>query len=327
MTAREPTWAELFAEAKRADMLAVAQRLGAKLTRSGAHWTGPCPAGCAKRDGFIVSPAKRLFYCRPSGARGDAVDMVEHALGIDRAGALAFVLQRDLPGSPYRGDSPPHVAVAPAALPPDDAAATTTRQALALWREAVDPRETLVERYLASRRLGLGGDLAGDVLRWHPGVRAMLALFRNIDTGHPQAVSRAFLDPEGRLRVRIDPETGRKTKRWFLGPVKGAAVMLDRFDAVTNVLHVGEGIETCMTARQLGLMPAWALGSKDAVAAFQVIRGVERLELLQENDGGPSERACAACGARWHAAGRKVSLIEPKRGKDLNDAIRLRSAS
>ena len=315
MNAREPTWRELFAEAKAVDILDVAHRLSAKLKRSGPHWIGPCPLGCAKCDGFIVTPSKHLFLCRPSGATGDAIDMVEHALWIDRADALAFVLRRDLPNAPYRCDpSPRRIAIVP---PPDDAA-TTAEQAIALWREAVDPRGTLVEQYLNSRALHLDDVLAGDVLRWHPRKSAMLALFRNIETGRPQAVSRTFLDREGNKRARK-----------FLGPVKGAAVMLDRFDAVLGGLHVGEGVETCMTARQFEhRRPCWALGSKDAVAAFPVLAGIECLTILAENDeNGASERAVEACAARWHAAGRKVIINEPIVGKDLNDAIRLRSAS
>ena len=63
-------------------MLAVAERLGAKLKRDGPHRFGPCPLGCARRDGFIVTPSKHLFLCRPSQATGDAVDMAEHVLGI-----------------------------------------------------------------------------------------------------------------------------------------------------------------------------------------------------------------------------------------------------
>ena len=190
----------------------------------------------------------------------------------------------------------------------------------------MDPRGTVVERYLASRKLELGDDLAGDVLRWHPRIGAMLALFRSIDTGRPQAVSRMFFDAEGRLRVRIATETGRKTKRWFLGPVRGAAVMLDRFDEVLGGLHIGEGLETCMAARQLGLRPTWALGSAGAVAAFDVLSGTECLTLLQEGDDA-SARAVEACAARWHAAGREVVINEAIGGKDLNDAIRVRGSS
>ena len=73
---------DLWGEAKHVDMLAVAERLGAKLKRDGPHRFGPCPLGCARRDGFIVTPSKHLFLCRPSQATGDAVDMAEHVLGI-----------------------------------------------------------------------------------------------------------------------------------------------------------------------------------------------------------------------------------------------------
>lgn len=186
-------------------------------------------------------------------------------------------------------------------------------QATRFWRSAVDPRVPLVEKYFASRALELGDDLAGDVLRWHPGV--LLALFRNIEAGWVQAVSRTFLDREGR-------KIGRK----FLGPVRGAAIMLDRFDFVLEGLHIGEGVETCMAARQLGLKPTWALGSAGAVAAFPVLGGVEALTLLQENDAASAE-ACEACAARWLAAGREVIINEPIGGKDLNDAIRARGAA
>ena len=85
--------------------------------------------------------------------------------------------------------------------------------ALALWAASVDPRGTLAEVYLRSRSLDLEDDIAETELRWHPGVGAMVALLRNVHTDVPQAVSRTFLDPEG-----------RKIERKFLGPVGGASV-------------------------------------------------------------------------------------------------------
>jgi hypothetical protein len=133
-----------------------------------------------------------------------------------------------------------------------------TGPALVLWREGVDPRPTVVKLYLNRRALDLGDDLAGEVLRWHPRIGAMLALFRNVLTGEPQAVSRTFLDREGR-------KLGRK----FLGPVAGTAVMLDAFDIVLEGLHIGEGVETCMAARRLGLRPCWALGALERYLCFR----------------------------------------------------------
>jgi hypothetical protein len=74
-----------------------------------------------------------------------------------------------------------------------------------------------------------------------------------------------------------------------------------------------------LAARQLGLRPAWALGSKGAIGTFPVLPGVECLTILAEPD---AEREIEACAARWHAAGLEVLINEPIGGKDLNDAIR-----
>jgi putative DNA primase/helicase len=87
-------------------------------------------------------------------------------------------------------------------------------------------------------------------------------------------------------------------------------------------LHVGEGVETCMAARQLGLRPTWALGSAGAVAAFPVLGRIECLTLLAEHCE-VNTRAVKQCADRWYEAGREVIIIEPKRGKDLNDALLL----
>jgi putative DNA primase/helicase len=180
--------------------------------------------------------------------------------------------------------------------------------ALRLWGEGVDPTGTPVETYLRSRCLEL--DVDGEVLRWHPGIRAMLALFRNITTNEPQAVSRTFLDHQA-----------RKIERKFLGPTKGAAIKLDADEDVLGGLHIGEGIETCLAARMLGLRPAWALGSASAIAAFPVLSGIECLSLLREHDDA-NTRAADACAAVWVAAGREVFNIRPIAGKDINDSIK-----
>jgi putative DNA primase/helicase len=185
-----------------------------------------------------------------------------------------------------------------------------------VWTPAIDPRGVApVMAYLHGRRLALDDELAGRVIRWHPGIGAMLALFCNVLTGEPRAISRTFLDREGK-------KLGRK----FLGPVRSAAVMLDPFDCVTHGLFIGEGVETCMAARQFNLRPVWALGSAGAIEMFPVLSGVEALTLLMEADEA-SARACAACAERWHAAGREVFINAPTIGKDLNDAIRVRDAS
>jgi hypothetical protein len=139
--------------------------------------------------------------------------------------------------------------------------ATTASTSKSARRNLVDPAGTPVETCLQSRGLEL--DVTGDVLRWHPRLRAMIALFRNIVASEPQAVSRTFLDPEA-----------RKIERKFLGPVGGAAIKLDADEDVLCGLHIGEGVETCMAARMIGLRPSWALRSAGAIAGFPVLSGV-----------------------------------------------------
>ena len=249
----------------------------------------------------LASTPKTSLGLRGCGAGGDVISLVRHVRGFNFKEAVAT--------SPAKIRHPQPVR-------PEANGAAGDRQ----WRQPGKSARALARRRRSARNRGraistaahskLDDDLAGDVIRWHPRIGAMVALFRNILTGEPQAVCRTFLDAKAR-------KIGRK----FLGPVAGAAIMLDAFDEVLEGLHIGEGVETCMAARQLGLRPCWALGSRRAVAAFPFFGGIECLTLLQENDDA-SERACEACAARWHAAGREVFINQPTAGKDLNDAIR-----
>ncbi len=200
----------------------------------------------------------------------------------------------------------------PTPTPQDDGRKAKIATAGEIWRASVDPRGTIVETYLNSRALDLGDDVAGDVLRWHPGIGAMVALFRSVMTGEPRAVSRTFLDREGK-------KLGRK----FLGPVGGGAIKLDADENVLGGLYIGEGVETCMSARQLGLRPAWALGSAGAIGSFPVLDGIECLTIFEENDeSGTSAREVEKCAARWADAGKEIFINRPVGGSDLNDALR-----
>lgn len=293
--------AELISQAGAVDIMTAAERLGANLKRvTSTERAGACLV-CGGSDRFAVNIQKQAWHCRGCNQGGNVISLVQHVHGCNFREAVACLTGEDATPALARGR--------PAAGPATDNG-DNREKALALWREGDDPRPTVVKLYLNSRALELDDDLAGEVLRWHPRIGAMLGLFRNILTGEPQAISRTFLDREGK-------KLGRK----FLGPVAGAAIMLDAFDEVLEGLHAGEGVETCMAARQLRLRPCWALGSAPAVAAVPVLGGVECLTLLRENDQA-SKRACEACAARWHAAGREVFINQPTAGKDLNDAIR-----
>jgi putative DNA primase/helicase len=194
-----------------------------------------------------------------------------------------------------------------------------TKRARAIWESGVDPRGTLAEAYLKSRAITFDSYVAGNVLRYHPrcpwrdentgttiSVPALIAAFHSIDDNELTAIQRVALTA-----------AGKKIGRRMLGIVRRAAVKLD---PVGDTLHVAEGVETALAARQLGHAPAWALGSVGGISRFPLIEGVTRLRILGEA-GEASARAVEHCGRRWLAAGRKVQLVMPSTGSDLNDEL------
>jgi hypothetical protein len=99
-----------------------------------------------------------------------------------------------------------------------------------------------------------------------------------------------------------------------------ASIKIDADEHVTQGLCVGEGVETCLAGRQMGLRPVWALLGTAGVEKFPVLPGVEGLHILRENDAnlaGP--KACETCAARWRNSGREVIFADPGLGSDLAD--------
>jgi putative DNA primase/helicase len=191
-----------------------------------------------------------------------------------------------------------------------------------LWDQAEEPRGTVAERYLKSRALELAPELVSTVLRFHPScpwrnenigkterIPVILAAFRSVDDDTITAVHRIRLD---------QPERWPKAERRMLGIVHRAAVKLDPIKDGTLV--IGEGIETCMAARQLELSPVWSLGSVGAISFFPLLRGVRRLMILGEA-GEPSQQAITICSQRYQRAGRRVQIAYSEIGSDMNDAL------
>lgn len=191
------------------------------------------------------------------------------------------------------------------------------KRARQIWADAGDPRGSIAERYLNGRKLELTPDLANHVLRFHPHcpwrheagqserVPALIAAFRSIDDNEITAIHRIALNPDG-----------TKRDRRMLGVVHRAAVKLDPGDGDT--LAIGEGVETAMAGRQLGYMPAWALGSVGAISFFPLLKNVKTLLIFAET-GKASADAIQFCGRRWYRAHRRVRIVRPTVGSDLND--------
>jgi putative DNA primase/helicase len=178
--------------------------------------------------------------------------------------------------------------------------------------------------------LALAPELAMRVVRFHAAcpwrdkvsgelmhVPAMLALMRNIHTDKVTAVQRTALG-----------KTGEKIGRMALGRKTGAAIKLSADEDVAMGLAIGEGLETVLSAMQLGFTPAWALGDASNVRHFPVVSGIGCLTIIVDNDeSGTGQRAALECSSRWTSAGREVFRIIPdRRGDDVNDVVQRRLA-
>jgi hypothetical protein len=254
--------------------------------------------------GDVISLAAYLFELSQSEAARRIADMV--GLDITRIRVCEVSEKRSLPKA-------------------DESVKSRIESAVMLWRQGTDPRGTLVETYLASRALTLAPELVMRVIRFHATcpwrdktsgelmhIPAMLVVMRNIYTDEVTAVQRTALS-----------QTGEKVGRMALGPKTGAAIKLSANEDVTMGLAIGEGVETVLSAMQLGFSPAWALGDANNVRNFPVLSGLESLTIIVDNDeSGTGQRAALECSSRWTSAGREVFRVVPDRcGEDINDVI------
>jgi putative DNA primase/helicase len=140
-------------------------------------------------------------------------------------------------------------------------------------------------------------DPASPLLR----VPCLLAAYRDIHNDELVAVQ----------KTRLAKDSSKLGRR-FNGCPKGAVIKIDPDEDVTMGLSLGEGLETCLSARALGFRPVWAAGSAGAIETFPVLDGVESLTVLLEHDeSGANARAVQACADRWIAAGKEVFSADP----------------
>src|SRR3984893_12327097 len=188
--------------------------------------------------------------------------------------------------SPFRPGQAPNVAPQRERKPVEETPANNREPALRLWRQAFDPRGTLVEAYLRYRCLELPGEAANEANRFHPDCPfrnerfpAMVCLVRNIVTNEPQGIHRTALMPDGTAVKR-----NGKTFRMSLGSITGGAIKLDPDEDIEKGLCIGEGVETCLAGRQMGLQLVWSAVNTGGVANFPVLLGVDGLHIFDEND-------------------------------------------
>jgi hypothetical protein len=184
-----------------------------------------------------------------------------------------------------------------------------SQAALAIWGASVPAAGTLVETYLASRRLHLPPLTS---LRFHPGLThpsggswpAMVALVTRGSDDAPIAVHRTFLARDGSGKAPVEPQ------RMMLG-LAGAA----------SELLVGEGLETVLSGMEATGKPGWACLSTGGLRSLHLPKEVREVIILEDADD-PGREAAAAAAERLACEGRSVRVARPPAGfKDFNDVL------
>jgi hypothetical protein len=293
---------------------------------SGPNVVCPGPGHSSRDRSLSVTPsgASPNGFLVNSFAGDDPIVCLDYVRA--KLGMAAFAPQKPATGARHgaaghRDSGGPAKA---ATHPPNNSA-----RALNIWRQAVDPRGTLVEQYLKSRALELPDAAANEAVRFLASCPfraerfpAMVCLVRNIETNEPQGVHRTAMAPDGAAIKR-----NGKTYRMSLGLLLGGAIKLDPDEDVTQGLCAGEGVETCLSGRQMGFAPVWSLINTAGIAAFPVLPSVDGLHIFKELDAnGASRRDVEICARRWYEAGREVFVVKPSVGKDLNDHLKASAA-
>jgi len=272
-----------------------------KLRRTGQEWKGCCPFHADRSPSFTIFANGQRFHCFGCGASGDVLDFVQRAHGVGLRDAARMLNQ---------GDS--SMPIIPAQPPAEQA--NRSRQARALWIQAIPVAGTLGEIYLRNRGIippypaDLGfARLPCDNL----GALPCLVLAVRDLTGVVTGVQRIWLAPDGSGKASV-----ANPKR-SLGHIKGGAIRLGNPD-LSGVLAVCEGPEDGLS---LGIMlggPVWASGGLSFLAAMQFPPEVHSIVIGADSDLQGREGAWLAAQA-YAERGLAVRIIYPLEGfKDFN---------
>ena len=280
----------------------IAKALGGR--KAGGGWTARCPAHDDRTPSLSIREAddnKVLVRC--------------HA-GCDQERVIAALRGRGLWAENGRRSLSRMARRTPIERKPDNDDAKRTQAALAIWQSAKPAQGTPVETYLASRGIRVP---TPDALRFHAGLKhpsggiwpVMVALVTNGADGTPIAVHRTFLARDGVGKAPVDPP------KMMFGPCRDGAV---RLADPSDVLMVGEGIETCLAAMLASGNPAWAALSTSGPARPRTAEGRARSDRAgrwrrSRRSGGAGLRLAV------EAPGPARSHRRPPHGFDFNDLL------
>ena len=153
-TRREPLPETVITRARVVPIEREIEARGIRLQGRGPERTGPCPV-CGGKDRFSINVQKQVWNCRGCAqGGGDAISLVRHLDGLDFRGAVALLAGSTPTERPQTVEAPP-----PKRDPKADEI-VRRNAALVIWNQAVEPRGTLVEKYLNGRGLDLPEEAA-----------------------------------------------------------------------------------------------------------------------------------------------------------------------
>lgn len=312
----------------------VAERVSLK--RSGRTLTGKCPFHADRNPSFAVYPERQRFVCYAAscGAKGDVIDWLREAEGLDYEQAIEVLRGR----VGLSGDAAAHLEArrrkAEAERQRETARkdAGAARSAFEIWRRARPIAGTPVETYLREARgirtLPLDKRpirFLADCAYWDGGAEihrgpAMACAFADLYRRFA-AVHLTWLAPDGSGKLALPPdEDGQpRPSKKIRGRYQGRAII--RLAPLTETLCLAEGVETALSVMEAcpGLC-VWAAGSLANIGGAPLPDGLAGLVILGDNDMAPKGRArLREIAARRAAGPTPARLALPPAGMDFND--------
>ena len=290
--------------------------------REGSYWmvgdlqNNPGRSLYVRLTGPTSGPgAAGKFSDASTGEHGDLLDIIRERTGITRFPDLLAQARAHL-------GRPPPVDPDPIAPRSPKASSGTPEAASRLFAASVPLVGSLAEVYLRSR--GITSLVSSSTLRFHPKCwhrdeghtkpvpRPALIAAVTDGAGALQGVHRTWLAPDGQDNAPV--EIPRRAMGHFLGNAV-------RFEAATDILAVGEGIETMLSVREAApALPVWAALSSGHLGAVILPAGLQRLYIARDRDPA-GQRAAERLTAKAAEIGVMAQVLEPRLG-DFNDDLR-----
>lgn len=289
-----------------------------KRKSGGRDFWANCPLHGEKSPSFHVH-ADGWFKCFGCGAKGDVITLCRELEKRSFDSAVSYLTGEEITKQ---------VRQEPPSRRGKERDPDKQRVAQFIWDASRPIVGTIAETYLRSR--GIGCDLAGADVRFHPAV-ALTAYAPDRSEKHPAMVAAirlpngeqigahvTYLAPDGLRKAAVDPA------RKVYGAQNGGVIFLGPISAR---MVLGEGIESSLSASEICGRPAVASVCSGNMKSAPLLDGVDDWLVAYDRDANQTGyNAGKAFAARAFSAGLTVRALPPPGDvKDWNDAAQRRA--